>query len=68
MTLENDAKFEEKLTCGLENDMRNFTRAQKVSNLGLIWGLFIQSRKYMSLKFTGELCVTTMKNGAKCEK
>ena len=42
MTLENDAKFEEKLTCGLENDMRNFTRAQKVSNLGLIWGLFIQ--------------------------
>ena len=23
MTLEYDAKFEEKLTCGLENDMRN---------------------------------------------
>ena len=23
MTLKNDAKFEEKLTCGLENDMRN---------------------------------------------
>ena len=23
MTLESDAKFEEKLTCGLENDMRN---------------------------------------------
>ena len=23
MTLENDAKFEEKVTCGLENDMRN---------------------------------------------
>ena len=23
MTLEHDAKFEEKLTCGLENDMRN---------------------------------------------
>ena len=23
MTLENDAKFEEKLTCGLKNDMRN---------------------------------------------
>ena len=24
MTLKSDAKFEEKLTCGLENDMRNF--------------------------------------------
>ena len=24
MTLESDAKFEEKLTCGLENNMRNF--------------------------------------------
>ena len=23
MTLKGDAKFEEKLTCGLENDMRN---------------------------------------------
>ena len=23
MTLKNDTKFEEKLTCGLENDMRN---------------------------------------------
>ena len=24
MRLESDAKFEEKLTCGLENNMRNF--------------------------------------------
>ena len=24
MTLESDAKFKEKLTCGLENSMRNF--------------------------------------------
>ena len=24
MTLTSDAKFEEKLTCGLENDIRNF--------------------------------------------
>ena len=25
MTLKDDAKFEEQLTCGLENDMRNVT-------------------------------------------
>ena len=25
MILKNDAKFEEKLTCGMENDMRNLT-------------------------------------------
>ena len=50
MTLKIDAKFEEKLTCGLEND------------------LFIQSRKCMSLKFTEELCVMTMKNYAKFGK
>ena len=31
-------------------------------------GPFIQSRKYMSLKFIGELYVTTMKNDAKFEE
>ena len=31
-------------------------------------GPFIQSRKYMSLKFTGEICVMTMKNDAKFEQ
>ena len=28
MTLKSDAKFEEKLTCGLENDMRNLANFQ----------------------------------------
>ena len=37
----------------------------KVPKLRLLWGTFIQSRKYMSLKFLGELCVMTMKNDAK---
>ena len=40
----------------------------KVSKLGLLLGPFIQSRKCMSLKFTGELCVMTMKNDAKFEE
>ena len=37
----------------------------KVSKLGLWWDPLIQSRKSMSLKFTEELCVMTMKNDAK---
>ena len=40
----------------------------KVSKLGLWWNLLIQSRKSMSLKFTEELCVITMKNDAKFEE
>ena len=40
----------------------------KVSKLVHSWGTFIQSRKYMCLKFTGELCVMTMKNYARFEK
>ena len=72
MTRKSDAKFEEKLTCGLGNDMRNMARFSlerlKVSKLGLWWDPFIQSRKSMSLKFTVELCAMTMKNDAKFEE
>ena len=28
MALKNDAKFEEKLSCGLKNDMRNFGKIE----------------------------------------
>ena len=44
-----------------------FTRALKVSKVGLWCNAFIQSRKYMSLKFTGELRVMAMKSDAKFE-
>ena len=37
----------------------------KVSKLGLWWHPFIQSRKCISLKFTGELFIMTMKKDAK---
>ena len=40
----------------------------KISKLGVWWGPLIQSRKRMSLKFTKELCVMTMKNDAKFEE
>ena len=36
--------------------------------IGTLWDLFIESRKYMSLKLTSELCVMTMKNDVKIEK
>ena len=38
---------------------------RKFKKLGLLLGPFIQSRKCMSFKFTGELCFMTMKNDAK---
>ena len=72
MRLNSDPKFEEKLTCGLENDMRNMAHFHqstwKSENWDLDRILLIQSRKRMSLKFTEELCVTTMKNDAKLEE
>ena len=40
----------------------------KVSKLRLSWIFFIQSRKFISLKFTGELFVMTMKNDAKLKE
>ena len=40
----------------------------KVSKLGLWWDPFIQSKKCVSLKFTEELCIVTMKNDAKFEE
>ena len=46
-----------------------FTRAHsKVWKVGLLLGPFIQNRKCISLKFTEELCVMTMKNDAKFEE
>ena len=53
MTLKSHAKFEEKLTCGLENDEANFHENHlKVSKLVFSWDSFVQSRKCMSNKLT----------------
>ena len=40
----------------------------KVSKLGLSLDVFIQSKKFMKLKLTGDLFVMTMKNDSKFEK
>ena len=37
MTLKNHAKFEEKLTCGLENDMRNLLNFQQSTRKSQNW-------------------------------
>ena len=38
MTLESDAKFEEKVTCGLENDMRNLANFHQSTQRSQNWG------------------------------
>ena len=71
MKLKRYANFEEKLTCGLKN-IEKFGKYSpehlKMSKLELWWDSFVQSRKGMTLKFTGELYVMTMKNNAKFEE
>ena len=37
MTLKNDAKPEEKLTCGVKNDMRNLADFHQSTRKGQIW-------------------------------
>ena len=49
MTLKSHAKFEEKLTCGLENDISNLaiflSEHLKMLKLLFSWDPFVQSRK-----------------------
>ena len=63
-----DTTFKGKLTCASKNDMTNLENFHQSMfgslKMGLWWDPFIQSRKWMSLKFTGEFCVMTMKNDA----
>ena len=71
MTLMSYANFEEKLTSGLKKDEKfgKFSpKHLKVSKLKLWWDPFVQGRKGMTLTFTEELCVMTMKNNAKFEE
>ena len=60
MTLESDAKFEEKMTCGLENNMRNlaiFTRALQSLKIGTLMGFFCPTLLMYELKiYNGVMC------------
>ena len=68
MILKLHAKFEEKLTCRLENNMRNLTNVHqntwKFKNWTLM-GSFCPKQKIHELKITKELCVMAPKNGQK---
>ena len=58
MTLKSDAKFEETLTCGLENDTRNltsFTRALESIKIGTFTGFFYLKEKIYELKIYREV-------------
>ena len=72
MALKSDAKCEEKLDLLPGKWHEEFDKFSpkhlKVSKLELWWDPFVQSRKGMTLKFTEELCVMTMKNNAKFEE
>ena len=60
MTLESDAKFKEKLTCGLQNDMRNlanFHQSKKSLKIGTFIGSFCLKLKMYELKiYRGVMC------------
>ena len=72
MALYIDAKFEGKMTCAFRNDVRNLANFHQSMfgslKMELWWDPFIQSRKCISLRFTGEFCVMTMKNHTKFEE
>ena len=71
MTMKNDSKIEKKFNFCFGKWHDEFGKSSlehtKVSKLGLLLGSFIQSWKCMSLKFTRELCIMTMKNNAEFE-
>ena len=72
MTQKNHAKFEEKLTCGLENDMRNLgsfhQNTWEFHKLVFSWDPFVQSKTCVSYKLTEELQVMRLKNDEKSEE
>ena len=66
-----DGKYEGKLTWAFKNvtNLANFHQSMFRSlKIGTLRGPFIQSRKCMSLKFTEEFCVMTIKNDGKFEE
>ena len=72
MALKSQAKFEEKLTCGLENDIRNlakiFIRTLENIKIGIFMGSFCPKYKMHELQFTEKLQVMTLENDEQSEE
>ena len=70
MTLKSDAKFKEKLTCGLKYDMRNLVNfhptTQKSENFTSM-GYFCPKYMRFELKNTEDLSFMTLSSDAKFE-
>ena len=65
MTLKSHAKFEEKLTCGLENDMRNLANFHQKTWKCQNWyfhGILLPKVENLWYKLTEKLYVMTLKN------
>ena len=67
MTLKNDAKFKEKLTCGLENDVTNWAKFHQSTRKCQNWdsdGILLSKVENV----TEKLCAITIKNDVKFEE
>ena len=51
MTLKSDVKFEDKLTCGLENDMRNLADFYQSTLKYQNWDKMMQNLRRMTCRF-----------------
>ena len=70
-TLKSHAKFEGKLTCGLENDMRNFTNFHQATwkfQKSYFHGILLPKVKNAWTRNLTRSCVMTLKNDKKSEE
>ena len=70
MTLKSDAKFEEKLTLGFKNHMRNLVNFNVSSGwkFALRCASFVETILCLSQNSTEEICIIKLKNDAKFEE
>ena len=72
MSMINDAKFEEELTCRFKIDMRSLINfnliSQKPQKIALQLTVFYQSIKWLSQKSTEELSFMKLKSDPKLEE